>query len=291
VEGECTGSASALVGRGIDVTITVGVTSPDGLVLAAESRSTFTENGRHRIVSDSAQKVFQVGSMGVATAGNAFIGADTIAGTMDRFIAQLDNKTSRDFDRLLGALGQFFDRAFDAHMATIKETWEPETQGYPINFLVAGYDDAGVGHLKELLIPGPKIGDYAADTRTGGSMWRGQTDVIGRLLNGVDWGQIGTPAEEPLSTEVTKRLEGLAYVMLSPITVEDAVDYATFLIRTTIDMQRFSDGTVARPGLLPACGGPIHALVVERDSARWATPSTRDHWSVAPARAGERRGP
>jgi hypothetical protein len=265
------------------VTITVGVTTPDGLVLAAESRTTFAENERHRIVSDSAQKVFQVGHMGVAASGDALIGADTVAGTMDRFAAQLDDKTARDFDRLLDALGRFFDRAFDANMATRNETWDPETQGYPINLLVAGYDDEGVGHLKELLIPGPKIGDFAADTRTGGSMWRGQTDVVGRLLNGVDWAHLRT-TEELLPPEVTKRLEGLSYDMLPPLTVEDAVDYATFLIRTTIDMQRFSDGTVASPGLLPACGGPIHVLVIERDSARWATPSTREHWSAAPAR-------
>ena len=56
------------------------------------------------------------------------------------------------------------------------------------------------------------------------------------------------------------------------------MDYATFLVRTTIDMQRFSDGTVAHPGLVPGCGGPIHSLVVERSFVRWASPSTRRDW-------------
>lgn len=108
-------------------------------------------------------------------------------------------------------------------------------------------------------------------------MWRGQTDVIGRLLNGVDWAELGATGES-LPDEPTKSLQGLAYNALTPITVQDAVDYATFLIRTTIDMQRFSDGTVAHPNLIPACGGPIHALVVERNSTRWASRSVRQHW-------------
>jgi hypothetical protein len=53
------------------------------------------------------------------------------------------------------------------------------------------------------------------------------------------------------------------------------VDYATFLVRTTIDMQRFSDGTFARPGLVPGCGGPLQLLVVDRNGATWAQAPVR----------------
>jgi hypothetical protein len=196
---------------------------------------------------------------------------------MDRFIAQLDDKAYRDLDRFLDALGSFFDASFDEYLKANNETWDAETQGFPISFLVAGYDDDGIGYIKEVLIPGPTVGDFTADTTNGGTMWRGQTDVIGRLLHGVDWAQLEMP-EGTSSDDLTKRLQDLAYNALSPITVQDAVDYATFLIRTTIDMQRFSDGTVAHPGLVPGCGGPIHALVVERSTIRWATRSTREHW-------------
>jgi hypothetical protein len=262
------------------VTIVVGVTTPDGLVLASDSRTTFTDGDRHRIVSDNAQKIFPVGRMAVAAAGSAFIGPDTIAGKMDRFIAQLDAKANRDYDRFVDALGDFFDAAFNEWLKADGRTWDTETQGFPLDLLVAGYDDRGVGHIKELLIPGPKVGEFPVDTIEGGTVWRGQTDVIGRLLNGVDWAELGA-SDEPLPEDLTKRLQGLAYDALSPITVQDAVDYVTFLIRTTIDMQRFSDGTVAHPGLVPACGGPIHALVIERSTVRWATQSTRQHWGQA----------
>jgi hypothetical protein len=58
--------------------------------------------------------------------------------------------------------------------------------------------------------------------------------------------------------------------------VQDGIDYAAFLIRTTIDMQRFSDGTIGDPGLIPACGGPLQILVVERGRTVWvAEPELR----------------
>ena len=265
------------------MTIVVGATTPDGIVLAADSRTTFSEGERHRVVSDNAQKIFPVGRMGVATAGDAFIGTDTIAGTMDRFIAQVGSRALGDFDRFLHALGEFFDERFKRHLEANGETWDVDELGYPIDLLVGGYDSDGVGHLKELLIPGPTIGEFSADTLDGGTMWRGQTDVIGRLLKGVDWNELARSGE-PLPPEQTERLEGLAYNGLSPITVQDCVDYTTFLVRTTIDMQRFSDGIVARPGLVPGCGGPIHALVIERGGTSWASPSTREHWQRAEPR-------
>jgi hypothetical protein len=41
------------------VTIVVGVASPDGIILAADSRTTYTDGQRHRIGTDSADKVFE----------------------------------------------------------------------------------------------------------------------------------------------------------------------------------------------------------------------------------------
>jgi hypothetical protein len=34
-------------------------------------------------------------------------------------------------------------------------------------------------------------------------------------------------------------------------------------------MQRFSDGTVGAPGLVPGCGGPLQILVIERERTVW----------------------
>ncbi len=140
-------------------------------------------------------------------------------------------------------------------------------------FLVAGYDADGIGHIHEVLIPGPERGDYSPNTTERGTIWRGQTDVITRMLKGVDRARL-FPTIEELSDEVRKLIDdgfsALEYVHLVPITVQDGIDYASFLIRTTIDMQRFSDGTLGTPGEVPGCGGPLQILVVERSETRWA---------------------
>jgi hypothetical protein len=68
--------------------------------------------------------------------------------------------------------------------------------------------------------------------------------------------------------------------------MQDAVDFASFLIRTTIDMQRFSDGTRADPGDLPGCGGPVRILAVTREALQWVTPPTL----AEPSRAGLAEG-
>src|SRR6187200_2547524 len=95
------------------VTIVVGIATPDGIVLAADSRTTLLmdaadPSSRTRISSDSAEKVFLLcDRFAVATFGDAFIGEQTIAGLMSVFIAQLEG-TPADGHGLARALGAFF---------------------------------------------------------------------------------------------------------------------------------------------------------------------------------------
>lgn len=254
------------------MTIVVGVATPEGLVLASDSRTTttFGDNERHRIASDNAQKLFDVEGMGVATFGMAFLGRDTIAGVMDQFAAHIADGEWSGVKEMAHALGQFFDQRFQEHMG--KETWDPD-DGFPLGFLVAGYDDGGVGAIYEVLIPGGQIEDFAATTTEGGYMWRGQTDVVSRLVKGVDWNCLDGVGIT-LSKEQVQKLDLLQYRDLPPITLQDGVDYASFLVRTTIDMQRFSDGTLSSPGEVPGCGGPLQVLAIERSRHSWVAPLT-----------------
>jgi hypothetical protein len=257
------------------VTIIVGITTPDGVVLASDSRTTQSHEGGHRILSDSAQKVFEIRErFGVATTGLAFIGGNTIAGLMDQFLAQLGDQDAEEVDAFTHALGEFFDQRFTAQAEAEGVRWDTDEAGFPLSFLVAGYDAEGIGHIREVLIPGPEPGAGSADTVEHGTIWRGQTDVITRMLKGVDRARLVLPIDE-LSEEALHAIDdgfnALEYIHLFPITVQDATDYASFLIRTTIDMQRFSDGTAGAPGEVPGCGGPIQILVVEPSRTVWAT--------------------
>lgn len=269
------------------MTIVVGVAAPDGIVLAADSRSTWiSEEGRHRITSDTSHKVFALcGRFGVAAYGLAFIGAKTIGGLMDEFVAQLEPgeaDKARDVHDFAGLLGDFFDERLTAFA---RETDQELPEGWLLGFLVGGYDADGIGHILEVAVPGGAVGEFTCNTAERGVMWRGQTDVIGRLVKGVAFDELLATGIE-LPQEITDELAGLEYSLILPISMQDAVDFAAFLIRTTIDMQRFSDGTMGIPGLVPACGGPVRILAVAGSSVDWVSGPTLS----LPARTGQAEG-
>lgn len=253
------------------MTIVVGVAAPDGIILAGDSRTTITFGERHRIGSDFTQKIFSIcEEIGVATYGAAFIGERTIAGLMDEFVAHL-GEDSPVANAVAAELGRFFDQKFrDAYPADQIE--ELLAQGlFPLGFLVAGYDADGIGRIREVAVPGPHVQDDSDITTASlGVGWRGQTDVIRRLVKGFDR-DLFASFEAVLPEDLEEPTANLEYQLLFPITMQDAVDLASFLIRTTIDMQRFSDGTLGRPGDVPGCGGPIRLLAVSRGGAEWIT--------------------
>jgi hypothetical protein len=255
------------------MTVVVGVAAPDGMILAAESRTTYTVGERHRIASDFTQKVYPVcDKIGVATYGWNAIGGRTIAGLMDEFVSQLDQEIPREANAIADALGAFFHERYAAAVPQEERDQLAESGLFPLGFLVAGYDNDGIGRVREVSIPGPAVeAETEITTAVGGASWRGQTDVIRRLVFGFD-GDLFAAAGHQLPEELQEPVANLAYGLLFPITMQDAVDFASFLIRTTIDMQRFSDGTLANPGNLPGCGGPIRILAITREGVQWIAP-------------------
>jgi hypothetical protein len=74
-----------------------------------------------------------------------------------------------------------------------------------------------------------------------------------------------------LPDEVGGALGDLQYELNYPITIQDGIDCACFLVRTVVDMQRFTFATTAEPDQLevPGCGGPVQVLAIERSGPRW----------------------
>jgi hypothetical protein len=252
------------------MTIVVGVAAPDGLILAGDSRTSMgNSGGHHRIASDFASKVFQVGNFGIATYGEALVDAKTISGQIDEFVAQLAAPPT-DLDYLAGALGDFFqDRLVKWY--TARGTPWVAAADWQLGFLVAGYDANGIGGLREVRVPAdpdPLILKLPMNTTNPGFYPQGQIDVINRLIAGFDRQRMAV-ANVAIPADVQKALSGLEYVMLHPLALQDAVDLAHFFIRTTIDMQRFSDGTRDMPEVPPTCGGPITTLAIRRRGAEW----------------------
>jgi hypothetical protein len=277
------------------MTIVVAVAAPDGIVLAADSRSTLFEDKHHRIASDAAVKLFAIGDrVGVATFGISFIDHQTIAGVMDEFVATFEKPRdlglgskakawltppeNYEVSYVARKLGKFFDQ----RLREAKEEFDEDE--IALGFLVAGYDGDGIGRIIEILLPNATDSEMAT-TVTRGFVPRGQSDVADRLLFGVD-----TVLLEELGVdipdEVDVALNQLAFNVLHPLSMQDAIDFATFLVRTTIDMQRFSDGTAAVPNSVPGCGGPVRVLAVNRQQTTWVA----DPALTVVARAGLAEG-
>ena len=265
------------------MTIVVAVAAPDGMVLVADSRSTQFEDRHHRIASDSAVKVFSIGDrVGVATYGASVIDHQTIAGVMDEFATTLEKPkdlgglTSRmrskiatenfEVSYIAKRLGKFFDERLE----NAQEEFEPDE--IALAFLVAGYDADGIGRIIEIELPGAYDSELAT-TSSKGIAYRGQSDVADRLLAGVD-GVLLSALGVEIPDDVDVALRQLAYRHMYPLSMQDAIDFASFLVRTTIDMQRFSDGTVAVPKGIPGCGGPMRVLAINRQQTTWIADPT-----------------
>ncbi|WP_445147668.1 hypothetical protein [Baekduia sp. Peel2402] len=263
------------------MTIVVGVSAPDGIILAADSRTTVMRPDHQgiehpRIATDNAEKVFDVcGGYAVATFGVAFIGDQTIAGVMAEFEATVDGEANGEDGPLpvhtfADRLGNYFDDRYSTAREDAGDPIQSDEIG-KLGFLIAGYDDVGVGHICEVLIPdGTRTETDLNTSDNTGLAFRGVTDVVYRLLRGVDWEAVAR-AEIALAEEVVEELAKITYHVNYPITVQDAVDLATFLVRTTIDMQRFSDGTSAVPGGWSYCGGPINVISVQQTGVDWVS--------------------
>jgi hypothetical protein len=253
------------------MTIVVGLAAPDGLILAADSRTTLSDGGRSRVLSDTTQKVFSIysGKFGVSCYGTALYENKTVAGHMDEFEASL-TAVPKDASELARELGNWFQASLKSAYAAQGTPWTEEI-GWRLGFHVAGYGPDGIGRLFDVKVPGkngPILVETQVSTASIGVLFEGQTDVIRRLLGGVDSDALVASGVQ-VPKDFREALAGLEYNLLFPHTVQDAIDCANFLIRTTIGMQRFSDGTTGNPGGVPGCGGAIRILAIGRKEWEW----------------------
>jgi hypothetical protein len=257
------------------MTIVVGVAAPDGLILAADSRMTYAPHGgrgRTRVGSDSTQKVFSVWDrFGVACYGAGFVKDKTVTGQMSDFEASF-GEPQGDVEQFASELEAFFAARMGRRSTAAGKPWESGEERR-LGFLVAGYDVSGVGRLLDVRVPEPggaAIFPSGPSTENIGATWRGQDDVLNRLMAGFD-SDLLKASKVHVPPVLDKALAEFEYSILPPITTQDAVDCAVFLIRTTIGMQRFCDGTRALPGRVPGCGGPIRVLNVARRAVEWVS--------------------
>ena len=212
--------------------------------MAADSRLTLefqvTQGGstKHHSVpsSDSTYKVFAApNNVGVAAFGSASVGSTPVAALVEAFFVKelaSGDKTAEVVSEMLLA-----------HFRTL--TGPPATR-----FHVAGYKE---GSQVVLDI------DVAANTVTQvntagqGAAWGGEADPLSRLLS-----KVGSLDQ---NGHLLKELP-LFRTAFQHFTLQDAVDFAVYAIRTTADTMRFQMRA-------QTVGGPIDVLVIRPSGVTW----------------------
>ncbi len=199
----------------------------EGIVMAADSRLTLnfprtTANGQTNILSitssDSAKKLFlSPNNIGIATCGPADIGGVPIAGFIESFIVEKIKGQSLGVEQVASELRIYFE-AINVRPGTL--------------FHVAGYARDNEVLEQRLFVVNPAAGtlEQLNQTNQQGANWSGEIDVLQRLLKEVALVQRGGSDPIPLPCF------GVPFEFF---TLQDAIDFAFYGIRSTIDTLRF----------------------------------------------------
>jgi len=222
----------------------------EGIVMAADSRLSLNQqqadgpNITNLISvgqSDSNQKLFVTNNgVGISTVGDGDIRGVPIAGFIEQFVIETvaDNRWSPEnvSDEIIGY--------FNAQPFVPK-----------IQFHISGYDTTTKEQQVFNVHVKAKTKSKANPKDQYGVTWAGEGDVIARIIN---------PSAE-IDPENGNRVIQTYPNVLIPFnffTLQDAIDFSVYAVRTTIDTIRFQP----RPKTV---GGPIDVLVIKPNEYKW----------------------
>lgn len=257
--------------RPASVTIVIAASTTEGLVLAADSRTTAQANAgdgrRFVIVTDHARKVFPLSPrVAAATHGASHFQGQTIAGLADRFRATRPTGDGEGVSTVIADLIRFLGGRKRTARTPAAPGGHPEQtrRRLPV-LLIAGYDRDGTGKLFEITLPKGRR-ELLSTTDAPNYHWRGQGDAITRLMKGLD----SRVREYIPDSGKVKDLEKLEYsVPLRDLSLRDAVDFVRFLGRVSIGIDRFARGTFGGQPRDSLVGGRLEMIAVTRDGCRW----------------------
>jgi hypothetical protein len=252
------------------MTIVTCVKVRDGLVLGTDSMAHIQRGGEFLRSFEHATKLFQVGDLpiGVMSYGLGNVGHRSIESLMREFEKTL--KPSQKSVNVVGkALFAFMNKEYKAHAEAL-----PEGEELPaLGFYLAGYSPGQVfAEEREFTLPESDKPTTPIEKEEFGATWRGVHAPFWRLSMGYGLLVRARLEEAGLEEEVASALldDLKINVVFDGMPVQDAVDYATFILNTTIGYTTFSMQ-------LSPCGGPLQVAVILPDSGfKWlAEPEVR----------------
>jgi len=246
----------------------VVIKGPEGIVLACDSRVTLTatkEGSPSLIVNyDNATKLLSLAAphnyVAAVTYGIAVIGLRTAHSFIPEFEVELEESK----DRL--TMLDFANKLSKFYLTQWKKAYPEEANIPPMVFIVGGYDPGDAyGKVYQFDIPyKPDPIEQNPGEENFGMTWGGQLDIASRIIHGYDPNLLLILQKElNLSKEqvahLTKKLmETLEFsIPYQILPLQDCIDLATFMIRTTINGQNLAVG-------IRGVGGPIDVAIVTK---------------------------
>jgi hypothetical protein len=232
----------------------IAVYVPEGIVMASDSRQSVTVEGKNpegkefkveTVNSDAVIKTYllEKQQIGISNFGQDLLGGIPIAGHIKRFIEE-ELRTNDDVTTIPKKLVEYFRKSFSD-----KDT----------GFHVAGYKKEGkvsVPYVYSCHVAKNEVGrrNLKPDGSFAyGATWSGQGDILSSIL-------IPVMIKDEKGND--KVIRSPAPVIWDAMSLQDAIDFSIYAIRTTIDTMRFQ----ARPKNV---GGPIDVLVLTPDETKW----------------------
>jgi hypothetical protein len=251
----------------IIMSLGVVIKGPEGVVLAADSRVTVTaqrvDGPQLSINFDNATKLLSLlpsphNYVGVVTYGAAVIGLRTAHSFMPEFEVELpENRlTIEDY---ANRLSDFFVRQWEENAGN-------QAEFPPMTFIVGGYDEkSAYGKVFLFSIPiEPEPVEQNPGDDNFGMTWGGQLQIATRLIHGYDPELISILRDQleldedqldSLFEVIRQHLEFSIPYRILPL--QDCVDLATLMVRTTIKAQDLAIG-------VRGVGGPIDVAAITR---------------------------
>ncbi len=248
---------------------------PEGIVLAADSRVTINAerqlDDKHTLILpstfDNATKLLKVNQhdyVGAVTYGLGAIGQTeprTAHSFLPEFEVALSKKAKKRFsvEEFSKELSDFFQTQWQA-------TMPKDYKGDQLIFLIGGYDEGTpYGKVFQVAVPTqPTPKEQSAGQGVFGITWGGQFEILTRILTGYD-PNLTRAIKEHLNLTDAKKLELDKFLVQSfnlPIPyqflpLQDCVDLSIFLIRTTVELQKWMVG-------IRGVGGVIDVATITR---------------------------
>jgi len=249
---------------------------PEGIVLAADSRVTLNAetppiDGKIRIFSsafDNATKLLKVNKQthaGAVTYGLGALGQSEPR-TTHSFLPEFEDSLLKKYGDIRLSVEEFSKGLSDFFMDQWNQRMPKDYKGEPMLFLVGGYDvNAPYGRIFQVAVPNaPQPIEKNAGQGEFGVTWGGQLEIATRLLSGFDPNLLNIVQQELKlpQQQLTKLEEKLRMFLTLPIPfqflpLQDCVDLSIYLIKTTIELQKWSLG-------IRGVGGAIDVATITR---------------------------